>query len=257
MTDDPVPVSWDRGQSADFVISDLEKSPQAGAQYGDLAPAAGQARSYAGWSRDFADWAYRSQGLELLRSPSFGEVSRPDESERDFRVRLQQAAREKRDDAVDDLRRKYASKVATLQDRVRRAQEKVEREASQAKQAKVQTAVNFGTTLIGALMGRNRITSTTVTRAGSAARAMGRSSRESQDVARAEDSLEAVQMQLKDLQAEFDAEVAALEARMDPLRENLESVMIRPKKTDIAVQLVSLVWAPYWQDAQRNLAPAW
>jgi DNA repair exonuclease SbcCD ATPase subunit len=140
---------------------------------------------------------------------------------------------------------------------VRRAEEKVEREASQAQQAKTQTFVNVGSTLIGALLGRKAISSTTVTRAGSAARAMTRSSRESQDVARAQDSLQDLQEKLKDLQAEFDAEVAALEARMDPLRENLESVAIRPRKTDIAVQLVSLVWAPYWQDAQRTLTPAW
>ena len=44
----------------------------------------------------------------MLRSPSTGETSRPDESERDFRARLQQASRESRDRALDALRRKYA-----------------------------------------------------------------------------------------------------------------------------------------------------
>ncbi len=44
---------------------------------------------------------------------------------------------------------------------------------------------------------------------------------------------------------------------MDPQTEALETFVIKPKKTDISVQLASLVWVPYWQDAQGNTTPAW
>ena len=71
-----------------------------------------------------------------------------------FRIRLSQSTREKRDDLVEQLRQKYAPKVAALQERIRKAQEAVEREKAQADQQKMQTAISFGATLLGALGGR-------------------------------------------------------------------------------------------------------
>ncbi len=53
-------------------------------------------------------------------------VSEVDEDERDFRIRLQHLAHEKRDEALDALRKKYASKINTLEDRQRRAKQALE-----------------------------------------------------------------------------------------------------------------------------------
>jgi hypothetical protein len=80
---------------------------------------------------------------------------------------------------------------------------------------------------------------------------------ESGDVARANETVESVQQQLTDLQTQFDTESAALTEKLDPLSETLETISIKPRKTDILVQLVSLAWAPYWQDERGSLTPAW
>jgi hypothetical protein len=66
-----------------------------------------------------------------------------------------------------------------------------------------------------------------------------------------------IQKLLADLQVDFNNEMAALEARIDPGTETLEPISIKPGKSDILVQLVSLVWAPYWQDPQASTTPAW
>ena len=44
---------------------------------------------------------------------------------------------------------------------------------------------------------------------------------------------------------------------MDPLNEPLETFNLRPKKTDITVQLAALLWVPMWQDPLGNVTPAW
>jgi hypothetical protein len=44
---------------------------------------------------------------------------------------------------------------------------------------------------------------------------------------------------------------------LDPQTEIFETVAIKPKKTDISVQLVALAWSPYWQDSQGQVPPAW
>lgn len=251
-----VAVDWQNSTEAEVGVEDLEREPAEGARFGPLAAAASKAKSYAGWSRDFTTWLYGSQTLTLLRSPSLGEVSRPEESERDFRVRLQQAGREKRDESVERLRRAYAPKMAAIEERIRRAEQAAEREREQASQQKMQTAISVGATLLGAFLGRKAVSAATMGRAATAARAGSRAWKESQDVARAAETVEAMKQQLTDLESQLTAEMQALEASMSAAGEVFETVPVKLKKANIAVRLVALCWVPHWQDEQGNTAPA-
>lgn len=251
--DQAVPVNWEEAQEVTgLALNDLEKKPAPGAAFGDLPAQAAKAKNYADWEKDFVAWLYAGQSLELLRSPSTGAVSRAGEDERDFRIRLQQAAREKRDAAVEALRQKYGTRINALQEKVRKAQQAVEREAAQASQARVQTALSFGATLLGAFTGRKLASASNLGKATTALRGVGRSAQQQSDVGRAKETVEAYKKQLEELNAQFEADCAALESKIDPLTETLETLVIKPKKADISVQLVSLVWAPY-----RDNAPAW
>jgi hypothetical protein len=257
ITDDPIAVNWDNSAEASFNISDLDKSPKEPAQYSQLPAVAGNARSYGIWSNDFADWLYRNQKIELLKSPSLKQFSTPGESERDFRVRLQQSAREQRDEATEKLRQKYASKMATLEERVRRAQQAVEREAEQAKQQKMQTAISVGTTLLSAFVGRKAVSYSSLGRATTAARGASRIMKESQDIKRAQETVSTYQERLQELESSFKSETEALAAKTDPLTEELEQISVRPAKKDIDVQLTTLVWMPHWHSQDGRLSPAW
>jgi hypothetical protein len=257
ISQEAVPVNWDNAQQANVAVSDLEKDPTGEAQYEDVPSIAGKAKSYAGWSKGFVTWLYGNQKLELLKSPSTGEWSKPGESERDFRVRLQQTAREVRDAQVERLRQGYASKIAALQDRIRRAGLAVERESAQASQQKLQTAISFGTTLLGAFLGRKAVSVSTLGRATTAARGVSRSMKEQKDIARAQESVEALQGDLAALEAQLQSETEALEAKLDAQNEQLETIAIKPKKTNISVQLLGLAWAPFWRDDSGEVQGAW
>jgi hypothetical protein len=257
ITDGPVSLDWSQATALDLAVEDLESKPEAGAQFVEVPAKATKPKSYATWSKDFASWIYRNQRLELLESPSLDIASNPGESERDFRVRLQQMAREKRDEAVEKLRRKYAPKFAQLEERKRRAEQAVEREQEQAKGQKLQTAISFGATLLSSFMGRKRVSMSTLGRATTAVRGAGRSMKEAEDVDRAEDNVAAVAQQLSDLDAEFKTETAASERSIDPQTEALDKVSLKPTKANINVKLLILAWAPYWHDAQGGIKPAW
>jgi hypothetical protein len=256
VTDQAVPVNWDKALPVDLPVSDLESVPKEAARYAPLPSAAAQAKHYEAWAKDFAGWLYRTQKVELWRSPSLQELSRLGESERDFRIRLQQTAHERRDQATEQLRRKYAPKIATLEDRLRRAEQAKGREAEQAKQQQVQTAISFGATLLSAFLGRKKVSATTLGRATTAARGVGRSIKEAKDVARAEENVEAIKNQLAALEEQFQMEAAALEGQ-DPLTDRVETVGVRPTKAGITVRLTALAWAPSWQDHRNALTPAW
>jgi len=250
--DGPADLDWSQATSIDLPVDDLESEPEANAQFAEVPADATKAKSYATWRKDLASWIYRNQRLELLESPSLEIVSNPGESERDFRVRLQQLAREQRDEAVEKLRQKYAPKFEVLEDRKRRAEQAVEREAEQAKGQKVQTAISFGATLLSSFLGRKRTSMSTLGRATTAARGVSRSMKESSDVDRAQENVEAVSQKLADLEADFQAETKALEQSLDPQTEQLEKVSLKPTKANIAVKVLTLAWAPYWDDK-----PAW
>jgi hypothetical protein len=184
-------------------------------------------------------------------------TSAPDESEGDFRSRLALAGRERRDAAVEQLRRKYAPRLLALQERERKAMERVEREKAQLSQQKMQTAFTVGASIFGALLGRKTLSATNINRAATAARSAGRIGRESGDVDRADENLGAVQQQRADLQREFDAETAALGSSLDSGAVTLRKVQVSPRKSDIAVGEVALVWAPWRKGADGFPAPAY
>jgi hypothetical protein len=252
----PIGSDWREAQEVEVPPSDWESSPQPQASFTAVPADAALARSYTAWSKSLADHVYRTRSLSIFHSDELKQSSRPGESERDFRIRLAQAAREARDEEVEALRGKYASKRATLEDRLRRANQAVERESEQARQSKVQTGISFATTLLGAFLGRKKLSAGTIGRATTAARGVGRSSKEAQDVERAEETVAAVLQKQADLEAQFQADADRIAERFDPARQPLVTLALRPEKSDISVRTVALAWVPFWRQADGPLTAA-
>lgn len=239
----PVPLIWENARQVEIDERDLDSQPRPGAGFADVHPEAARSRSYDGWKKMLSDFVYRDAKLELLKSPSLGRTSKPGETERDFRARLQQTSREQRDEQVEKLRAKYAPKLAALQDRIRRAEQQVEVQREQASSARTSTLISVGATILGAFLGRKAVSMGNVSRAGTAARGVGRSMKEGSDVSRAQENVDALKQQLADLERQFQDDTAALDAQS--AGETLERVPMRPKKTDISVKLVCLAWLPH------------
>jgi hypothetical protein len=250
-------VDWDAAASTGVAEADLERVPADEDAFFGLVPAeAAKGRSYLAWGKDYAEWLYRSRRLELLRSPSTGVVSKPGESERDFRIRLQTAARERRDAVVEKVRQGYAPRIARLEERIRAADAAVAREQAQSTQQSLQTAVSIGATILGAFLGRKKVSTATLGRATTAMRGAGRTMKEREDVGRAAANVQDLTAQRDELQRTMDDEIARVQAAVDPLTEALERVQVAPKKKDVAVSTVALAWVPYSRDERGGIAPA-
>jgi hypothetical protein len=213
-------------------------------RYASVPPSASEAKSYATWSRDLGRWLADERPLRLLRSPRLAALSRPAESERDFRIRLRELARERRDGESERLRAEYAGKRARLADKLQRTQQAEERERGQAQAQMVQTAVSFGSVLLNAFLGRKRISAATLGRATTGARGVGRVMKERGDVDRAAETVAAVQSQITALEEELQTQLAAMSEEGAAAEEALEAVEVRAKKAGIDVRLVALAWVP-------------
>ena len=249
---------WEEAAQAQVRDRDLETMPEPGALFAGVPAALADPKSYAAWGADFREWLYRSQALRLFRSPSLQLSSNPGESEKDFRLRLQQSGRERRDQLLERIRQRYTARIASLQERIRRAEQAVDREKEQAKQQKMQTAISVGVTILDAFLGgRKTVRRGTIGRATTAARGAGRILKEGQDVGRAQENVQALQQQLAELEAQVAGESEALKTAVDPLTEELEALEVKPKKTDISVRVLSLGWAPHWRDERGGIKPAY
>ncbi len=206
---------WSQAQVSPAPGPALSDQPAANATFADAPAAALSARDYKRWSGMLEDEVYRNDTLELLSCPSLKLTAAPGMTEGDFKARLALALREKRDAAVEALRKKYAAKLGTLEDRERRAGQKVEREKAQASDKTLSSALSVGGSLLGALFGGGR-RSSAISKASTAARSVSRASKERADVAHAEADMQSLRQQIDELNAELEAEVARLEAEFDP-----------------------------------------
>jgi hypothetical protein len=245
---------WAQAQRAELGEDELESTPVAQARFGVIPPDAATAKAAAGWKKSLADAIYRNEQLSLLKSPSVGEVSKPDENERAFRIRLQQAAREERDKLLEALRQKYAPKRDQLNDRIARAQATLEREKGDVSAKRIDTVISVGASVLDAIFGRRR---SSLGRATTAARGAGRAAKEQGDVERAEAALDDLIAKRTALDEEVDLATKELQSRIDPLTEQLETVVVRAKKVDIEVRLTALAWLPQCVGADGKLRDVW
>lgn len=229
-------VRWEDARELDEE-PELTSEPPRGASFAELPPAAAREASYREWEKGLSDALYHGRRLELPESPTFGVVARPGESERDFRIRLRDLARERRDEHVEELRESYGTKLDRLEEKKRKALQRIDKEADQARDQKLQTVLSVGTTLLSAVMGRKirRRTSTSF-------RGVSKSVKESRDVERAREDLAALEARERELSEKLEGEIREIEERFDPLAEELTVHEVRPRRTDVRDERVRLVW---------------
>jgi uncharacterized protein DUF87 len=257
LEDGPVPFDWDAAVALSVDAGTLETEPMAGASYGELPSTALKLASYRKWQKDLRRWLKANQPVTLLRCKALKLTSSPEESEGDFRSRMALALHEKRDLAVEQLRRKYARRFQTLKNRLMTAEQAIAREEEQAKARQVDTVISFGTAILGAFLGRKTVSARSTSRVGTAMKSAGRMRKEKMDVARAQERAASVGQQMAELEVRLQEDIDKLEMKFDPESETLEEVRIAPKLSDISMAIFGLAWLPYRKNDQGRFVPDW
>jgi hypothetical protein len=226
-------------------IPELDRAPKPGSTFASPPSALTRAKSYAEWSKALKNHLYRDWKLTLWSCPDLKAYSRPLETQRDFRIRLAQSSRELRDKVVEELRARYTSQRAKLQEDVRKARERLDREQAQASKAKWDAAVAFGNSVLGAVLGRKTISKTNVSKVSSAAKAAGRAIQQHGESGSAEANLDRALEKFTAFEVKVQAEIEELEATRRPEALVLEPLELVPRKADITIEKVVLAWTPW------------
>ncbi len=214
--------------------------PHGGALFEAPPELALRAANHAAWTTEARGALGADLGLDVLRAGSV--VGAPFESETDFRQRLAQAAREERDEAVRRLRERFASKTGAASQKIARAREAVAQQQSQARAAQMQTVISVGTSILGALFGRKGSGMGHVSRAGTAARGMTRTMKESADVGTAQERLAAAEAAAADLEAELAAQIASIPSPSDASQQPLGTLRLKLSPETLRVESSGVLW---------------
>jgi DNA helicase HerA-like ATPase len=239
-------VDWNEAQALSIPLSALEQEPARlalgqGPFFAPVPEAANSAAELKNIAQAFADWLYYNSQLTLLAHPELDVVQGPEETERQFKLRLRQAARERRDAEVDRLREKYAARMERLETKLRK--EKREREQDEADYAarKREAWIATGEMLL-TLMRRRRVYRTASWNASRRRLA----NRAKMEVEESQQEIEDLEAELTGLRQELEREVRQITPKWVDILKALTTYPVRPRRADIKVRIVGLAWVPLW-----------
>ncbi len=240
-------VDWDSAENFPLSLNDLASGAERvgkeqGPFFAPLPEAANSARELKSIGKDLADWLYYNKRLAITTHKTLKLSQMPGESARAFKIRLQQAARERRDAEVDKLAAKYETKIDRLKDRLRRKERELAEDEADYNARKREEIVGIGESVVGFFMGRR------------STRAISRASTKRRLTTKAKMDIEDTKEEIADIKADIAELEAELKEATDEITERWVSALdelsteeIAPRRTDVNVRLVALAWLPSWR----------
>ncbi len=240
--EDSARMEWAESEMIPYSLQDCVMQPPTGSAFFPLPSAMSTLKNLEPLKKTFSDYLYQNERLELFRVKDLKFESRPGESSGDFKVRLQDLLREKKDEAVEKLRTKYDTKQQRLEKQLQNALFKLEKEQLDVKSRTTDTILSFGVAVVGALFGRKSLSAGNVSRAATGMRNVGRVAKEKGDVKRAEEQAEGLRSELVQLTEEIEQQLAELSSSYSVDNFEIETFSIKPRRSDIYDIRMCLLW---------------
>jgi hypothetical protein len=225
----------------------LESSPEVavdgrGSFFAPVPEQANNPKELNAFGKELADWLYYNSRRRVASHKELALFQHSSEDERDFRIRLQQAARERRDAEVDLLEKKFQPRIEKLQDRIRLEEQDLARDEAEHQSRKTQELVGIGETVLGFFMGRksSRSISSALGKRRMTASALS-------DVEESKDVIENLQQDIAECNSEMQSMVNEITGKWEQLDKGLGIEEIAPRRSDINVHFIALGWLPYWR----------
>jgi hypothetical protein len=236
-------IAWDKAEKLNIPSDSLGAVPDTSAAgFGEVPENANKAAKLDQFKKSLAEWLYYNARLKLSQHKELDLFSRPEESQRDFTIRLQQAAREKRDIEVDQLEKKFAPRLRQLEEKSAREERELAKDEADHESRKAQELIGIGETVLGFFLGRksSRGISSAVSRRRMTATAKS-------DVEESREVIEDLHNEIVTLEAEMKEMADTIRVKWEQPETGLVTEELAPKKSDISVHFATLGWLPFWR----------
>ncbi len=147
-------IDWGEGLELSIASHEIEEEPAPLARYRAVPGVINTSRDLKRFEKELSNYLYRSEKLPIYYNSTLKVYSRPGESDREFRLRVHRLAREERDEAVDELNRRYEKKIDRMGDRLDKAGMTLARKEEDAGSRKREVWLSVGESVLGMLLGR-------------------------------------------------------------------------------------------------------
>ncbi len=188
----------------------------------------------------FKNYLYDEKRVELYNCKEFKLLSIPGEELSVFKSRIMDLIREEKDKAVEKLTEKYTKKEEKLEKDYAKLLEKLEKEEAEVKAATTQSALSIGSSVLGALLGRTKVgtLSSSVTGLSKASRVL----KQKKDVDLVKKKIEKLTVDINKLEEDLKQNIEDMSVEFDIDKYTIETISIKPKKSDIYGIKVALLW---------------
>jgi hypothetical protein len=256
-------IRWEEAESIDIDPTSLPQQPEADARFGTVPSELNTPAEFKSFSKDFLDYLYRGNLLNIHYHSIANLYGQPDESEREFKIRVQQMLREKRDDEVEKLRRKYTTQLQKVEAKLYREQQELAQDQATYAGRKREEVLSAGESIISVLgvFGRSRST----TAFSKAARKRRLTAKAKADVDESVREIARLQEEIQGIRSSMEQQIADINNMWDAKLKEIQTYTVRPKKSNCSIDMVSLAWTPYWEIRYRDASgsttntriPAW
>lgn len=233
-------VSWEEGECPYVDPEGLDPAAAPGARFAEISAPLNDGAALKDLQSDFVDYVYHSAELELLSNPELEIVASPDMPESEFRTQCTLAAREARDEAAEELQEKYAKKMERIRDKITREERELSEDQAELSARKMEEMATHAENVFSLFTGSRRRVTTSLTK-----RRMTQKAKS--DVEESQEVIEELRRDLQELEDEIAEELDALNDHWEAVAEETETVVVKPYKKYIKLDLFGVAWHPYWR----------
>jgi hypothetical protein len=242
---DPGPrgvVRWEEHHIGPISREALEDAPVPDGLFAELSAPFDEAKTLRSLENDFIDYVYHQAELRLPSNPSLDLIAEAGETEKAFRSRCTEEARQGREEEAEELREKYEKKIERIRDKLAREQRELAEDKAELAGRKLEEYATHAENILGLFTGsrsRRRVSSSlTKRRLTSKAKA---------DVDETMQEIEAFREEMVELEVELAEALEDLDTRWQDAAEDLEEIVVKPYKKYIQLDFFGVAWLPYWR----------
>ncbi len=233
-------VRWDELSYTGPALDKVETDPVSSARFSTIDSPLNDTKLMTSLQKDFTDWIFRNSSLTARANTALKVYAGPDVSQAEFMKACADTARGARDAEISKKTAQIEKKIKTLEDKLSREERELRDDQSDLQNRNLESGANLlelGAGLVG--FGRKKSVTTQFTKHRLAQNAKA-------DVEESVEAIDQYKKNLANLQRERDEVTSEINDRWGGAVNEISEVSIKPKKTDIYVNLFGVAWKPYY-----------
>lgn len=234
-------VRWEDHVTTGKPMDNVDTAPAPSAKFSTVDAPLNDSKLMTALQKDFTDWVFRNSSVTARANQALKVFAGPDVTQAEFMTACADAARALRDKEFEKLAAKLDRQIATLEDKLSREERELRQDEAELAQRKMEAMGTHAENVLGVFLGSRS------TRKLSSSLTKHRMTEQAK--ADVDESIEAI-AQFKAQLVELDKERLRLaeevNARWGGVVNQVQEVVVNPKKTDVYVNVFGVGWMPYY-----------